>query len=126
MSVRAPGRMAEACAALEGRVMTAGEVGAKLWPTRTKSGVSINGGGDYAAQMLLGRMRRAGLVRTTRDPGSSRWELTLKGREVAELEKRACQQARQLDTAEFEVTQRRRALDETFAAISAVLRGSAK
>lgn len=45
-----------------------------------RGGVSTNGGGDYAAQMLLGRMRKAGLVRTTHSPGSSLWELTRDGR----------------------------------------------
>jgi hypothetical protein len=112
--------MADVCRLLDGRIMTAGELGAELWPHRT-AGVSSNGGGDYAAQMLLGRMRKAGLVRTTRDPGSSRWELTTKGHHVADLLARADGQARQLDALDFEVTRQRRVIDETRAAIAAAL-----
>ena len=41
------------------------------------------GGGDYAAQMLLGRMKKAGLVRHVRSEGSSLWELTAKGQQEA-------------------------------------------
>jgi hypothetical protein len=41
------------------------------------------GGGDYAAQMLLGRMKKAGLVRHARSEGSTMWELTAKGRTEA-------------------------------------------
>ena len=40
---------------------------------------SVNGGGDYAAQMLLGRMRKAGLVEHAPSDGSSRWRLTQAG-----------------------------------------------
>lgn len=45
---------------------------------------SVNGGGDYAAQMLLGRMRSAGLVRDDGSTGSTRWELTPAGRRRAQ------------------------------------------
>lgn len=41
------------------------------------------GGGDYAAQMLLGRMRKAGLVRVGNYEGSSKWELTQPGLQLA-------------------------------------------
>ncbi len=44
--------------------------------TGTHGGVSSNGGGDYAAQMLLGRMKRAGLVEHAPSEGSSLWRLT--------------------------------------------------
>lgn len=60
--------------------MAAGELGDRLWPDRTGRVSSSNGGGDYAAQMLLGRMRRLGLVRVQPGPGSSVWELTPEGR----------------------------------------------
>jgi len=41
------------------------------------------GGGDYAAQMLLGRMRKAGIVRVSNYEGSSKWELTQGGLQLA-------------------------------------------
>jgi hypothetical protein len=69
--------------------VSAGEVGAGVWPERDcrpGRGVSINGGGDYAAQMLLGRLKRAGLVEYAASEGSSRWRLSTKGRnEVRKL-----------------------------------------
>lgn len=49
----------------------------------SRFGVSTNGGGDYAAQMLLGRMKKAGLVRHAPSEGSSLWEVTTQGREKA-------------------------------------------
>lgn len=58
------------------------DVGGAVWPdrpVRSGRGVSSNGGGDYAAQMLLGRLKKAGLVETARSVGSSRWRLTPKG-----------------------------------------------
>lgn len=55
-------------------------VGAIVWPNRTKRGAANHGGGDYAAQMLLGKLRKQGLVQTTHHSGSSRWALTAKGR----------------------------------------------
>jgi hypothetical protein len=59
-------------------------VGAVLWRGRKRGRVvSTNGGGDYAAQMLLGRMRKAGLVRLAWSEGSSLWEVTTLGREMA-------------------------------------------
>lgn len=63
------------------------EVGEAVWPDRTirgGRGVSVNGGGDYAAQMLLGRLKRAGLVEHAPSAGSSRWRLTAKGLRVAD------------------------------------------
>lgn len=60
------------------------EVGAIIWGSKRNGRVSaVQGGGDYAAQMLLGRMRAAGLARTTHLEGSSRWELTPEGRRRA-------------------------------------------
>lgn len=56
-------------------------IGARLWPNRRSRGCAVQGGGDYAAQMLLGRMRKAGLVRVAHGEGSSQWELTATGRE---------------------------------------------
>lgn len=49
--------------------------------------VGSNGGGDYAAQMLLGRMKKKGLVRHAHSPGSTVWELTSAGRERARSQK---------------------------------------
>ena len=63
--------------------LSAGEVGAGVWPDRAcrpGRGVSVNGGGDYAAQMLLGRLKKAGLVEYAKSEGSSRWRLSTKGR----------------------------------------------
>lgn len=40
---------------------------------------SVNGGGDYAAQMFLGRLKRAGLVEHAPSEGSSLWRVTPKG-----------------------------------------------
>jgi hypothetical protein len=44
---------------------------------------SGKGGGDYAAQMLLGRMRKAEIVRVGNYDGSSKWELTQGGLQLA-------------------------------------------
>lgn len=62
--------------------ISAGEVGAAVWPDREcrpGRGVSGNGGGDYAAQMLLGRLKKAGLVEYAKSEGSTRWRLSTKG-----------------------------------------------
>lgn len=72
-----------ALVALLGGPLGCSAVGAIVWegagvPRRGRVS-AVNGGGDYAAQMLLGRMRKAGLVRTTHDLGSSQWELTVEG-----------------------------------------------
>lgn len=63
--------------------MAASSLGAILWPDRTSHVIAQQGGGDYAAQMLLGRMRRAGLVRVLPGSGSSRWGLTGEGHRAA-------------------------------------------
>ena len=58
------------------------DVGNAVWPDRVirgGRGVSVNGGGDYAAQMLLGRLKSAGLVEHAPSEGSSRWRLTAEG-----------------------------------------------
>lgn len=71
--------------------VTAGEVGESVWPDREcrpGRGVSSNGGGDYAAQMLLGRLKKAGLVEYATSEGSSRWRLSAKGQ--GEVQKMAC------------------------------------
>ena len=64
---------------------SAGEVGASVWPERQcrpGRGVSVNGGGDYAAQMLLGRLKKAGLVEYASSEGSSLWRLSAKGQKA--------------------------------------------
>lgn len=63
--------------------ISAGEVGATVWPNRSSRGVSSNGGGDYAAQMMLGRLKKAGLVEYAASEGSTRWRLSRKGRDEA-------------------------------------------
>lgn len=75
--------------------LAAGEVGSAVWPDRLihgGRGVSVNGGGDYAAQMLLGRLKKAGLVEYAPSEGSTRWRLSTKGlhevREMRDLKSR--------------------------------------
>lgn len=63
-----------------GRSMGCADIGGAIWPDRKTSGVSCNGGGDYPAQMLLGRMRKAGLVRVELGDGSSKWIITPAGK----------------------------------------------
>lgn len=62
-------------------------VGAAVWEgegVRRGKTTSMGGGGDYGAQMLLGRMRKAGLVRVAHgDAHTSQWELTELGRHQA-------------------------------------------
>lgn len=61
-------------------------VGGVAWAGKQRGRVtSSGGGGDYAAQMLLGRMKKAGLVRHARSDGSSLWECTPAGKEYAKL-----------------------------------------
>lgn len=56
-------------------------VGAAVWRDLKRGHViSSNGGGDYAAQMLLGRLKKRGLVRHAPSNGASRWEITAEGR----------------------------------------------
>ena len=45
--------------------------------------VASHGGGDYAAQMLLGRMAKKGLVRRNHSEGSTVWEMTTRGCQIA-------------------------------------------
>lgn len=70
--------------ALAREPMSASCVGAIVWPwgERKRKGrvIASQGGGDYAAQMLLGRMRKLGLVQVQHGEGSSVWELTEKGK----------------------------------------------
>jgi hypothetical protein len=63
--------------------LSASSVGAEVWPGRRGRVIAAQGGGDYAAQMLLGRMRKAGLVQHARSDGSTLWELTPLGRREA-------------------------------------------
>ena len=58
-------------------------VGAAVWKVRKGRVTSSGGGGDYAAQMLLGRMKKAGLVRHAPSEGSTRWEVTELGMKEA-------------------------------------------
>lgn len=62
---------------------TAGDLGAILWPKRSGRVISSNGGGDYAAQCLLGKMRQKGWVRVQPRSITSVWELTAAGRVAA-------------------------------------------
>lgn len=63
-------------------------VGAFVWKGKKRGKTtSMGGGGDYAAQMLLGRMKKAGLVRHSlahADGSSTLWEVTASGRLEAE------------------------------------------
>lgn len=54
--------------------------GEAVMPERAGRRSSVNGGGDYAAQMYLGRLRKLGLARVLPGDGSSRWALTSEGR----------------------------------------------
>ena len=57
-------------------------------PNRRGRRVSASGGGDYAAQMLLGRMRKAGLVDHAPSEGSTVWRITRKGMDrITELDR---------------------------------------
>lgn len=60
------------------------DVGGAVWPDRTGRIAANGGGGDYAAQMLLGRLKKAGLVEHAPSEGSSRWRLTTDGRRAVE------------------------------------------
>jgi len=63
---------------------TADMVGTVVWKGKKRGKTtSMGGGGDYAAQMLLGRMKKAGLVRHAPSEGSTRWEVTALGRAEA-------------------------------------------
>lgn len=55
------------------------DVGHAVWPERGGRVASASGGGDYAAQMLLGRLKKAGLVEHAPSEGSTRWRLTAEG-----------------------------------------------
>jgi hypothetical protein len=63
---------------------SAGNFGAKMWPVRKGHVIASQGGGDYAAQMMLGRLRKAGFVQVRTDSITSVWELTALGRRAAE------------------------------------------
>lgn len=70
--------------------------GSEMWPsgrqaihaTRGPRHAS-HGGGDYAAQMLLGRLRKKGWVYVMDGEGSSVWALTPLGRAILK-ETEAC------------------------------------
>ncbi|HSX22399.1 MAG TPA: hypothetical protein VLE97_06440 [Gaiellaceae bacterium] len=58
------------------------DVGNAVWPDREGRIAANGGGGDYAAQMLLGRLKKAGLVEHAPSTGSSLWRLSQKGLEA--------------------------------------------
>lgn len=45
---------------------------------------AVQGGGDYAAQMILGRLRKLGWAELAPSTGSSRWRCSPSGREIAQ------------------------------------------
>lgn len=65
-----------------------GDFGAEYFgPDRKSRSSSMGGGGDYAALMLLGRLKSAGYLRAHHDgwvQAPNRWELTPAGRAIAE------------------------------------------
>lgn len=65
------------------------DVGNAVWPDRTSRIAPGRGGGDYAAQMLLGRMKKAGLVEHAPSNGSALWRLSPKGLEAVRAGLRA-------------------------------------
>lgn len=66
--------------------LSADMFGALLWANEKRGQTSSNGGGgDYAAQMMLGRLRKQGLVRTKHTEGSSVWEVTPFGMAHADI-----------------------------------------
>lgn len=68
-----------------GKTTSASVFGAVYFgPDRTSKGYSMGGGGDYPAQMLLGRLRKKGWAATPYSEGSSQWELTSSGRAIAQ------------------------------------------
>lgn len=61
--------------------MCAADLGGTLWAHKIRGRTSSSGGGgDYAAQMLLGRLRKLGLAKTVRGDGASLWTITADGR----------------------------------------------
>jgi len=76
---RAKGPTQLALECLEAKPSAAWEVGQAVWPDG-KCRIPSTGGGHYAAQMLLGRMRKQGHVQTQHSEGSSVWEITTTGR----------------------------------------------
>jgi hypothetical protein len=71
--------------------------GAVVMPDRAGRRASANGGGDYAAQMYLGRLRKLGLARVLPGEGSSKWALTSAGRaKLAEVT--SCEIPREIAT----------------------------
>jgi hypothetical protein len=65
---------------------TASIIGATVWRDVVRHGpiyARSNGGGDYAMQCLLGKLRKKDLVRVVHDDGrTSRWEITVEGRKL--------------------------------------------
>ena len=53
-------------------------------PDRTGRIAAHGGGGDYAAQMILGRLRKRGWAELAPSPGSSRWRCSVSGRAIAQ------------------------------------------
>lgn len=72
-----------ALATLDLHESTADIVGNAVWPGRKGRICAVTGGGDYAAQMLLGRLRKRGLVSSRKpDAGATRWHLTRAGQDA--------------------------------------------
>ena len=68
---------------------SASVLGAKILPgKRSGPGMANHGGGDYGAQMVLGRLRKNGWCDTRLSIGSSVWRLTPAGRIALEAEER--------------------------------------
>lgn len=71
--------------ALEAGPLDCSTFGAKLWGAERRGRVSaVQGGGDYAAQCYLGKLRKRGLVEVEWGEGSSSWVLTKAGRAALE------------------------------------------
>jgi len=62
----------------EGMYLTAENFGARMWPDNSGR-CAAHGGGFYAAQMYLGRLRAKGLVRPLWTMGATTWCLTEDG-----------------------------------------------
>ena len=63
----------------EGQI-SADDFGASLWKDKKRGRVtSSGGGGDYGAQMFLGRLKKRGYARSAHTLGSSLWEATAAG-----------------------------------------------
>lgn len=62
------------------RPMGCAWVGDAIRPESTRMRMPNHGGGDYAAQMFLGKLRKRGLVEQVNTGGSSAWQISWAGR----------------------------------------------